>query len=137
MFLRSVAGRKPLCSEQTTEEDAVKISIRDVGNGEVVEVEGRRSGTSPDLRRTFSRTSLAPQTGSEPGGHPVHRSSGIATLIEVLKDSRVEQRHCPVRDESRGSRSFRLTHVIRIFQVFRLNRSLRDSVMQWVARSAR
>src|SRR6266436_7383523 len=88
-FLRSVAGGKPFCGEQTTEEDAVKISIRDVGDAKVVEVAGDVDlGTSPVFRRTlFETLPLAPKLALNLEAIKYIDSSGIATLIEVLKDS--------------------------------------------------
>src|SRR5258706_14853944 len=53
-FLRGVSGGKPVCGGQAIEEDAVKISIRDVGDAQVVEVAGDVDlGTSTVLRRTL------------------------------------------------------------------------------------
>jgi ABC-type transporter Mla MlaB component len=53
-----------------------------------VEVEGRRgSGHLPDLRRTLFETLPTVEAGAQPGAIRYIDSSGIATLIEVLKDS--------------------------------------------------
>src|SRR5437867_3592708 len=56
-FIRGIAAGQSLCSEQTVEENDVKISVRDVGAAKVVEVEGEVDlSTSPDLRRTLFET---------------------------------------------------------------------------------
>src|ERR1700723_62115 len=53
-FLRSLGQRQLICGAENTKEDSVKISIRDVGNAKVVEVEGDVDlGTSPVFRRTL------------------------------------------------------------------------------------
>src|ERR1700685_2119300 len=86
-FLRGIAGWKPFCGEQTAKEDTVKISIRDVGNAKVVEGEGDVDlGTSPDLRRTlFETLRSAAKLALNLAAIRYIDSSGIATLIEVLK----------------------------------------------------
>ena len=86
-FLRGIAGRKSLCGEQAVEEDDVKISVRDVGAAKVVEVEGEVDlGTSPDLRRTlFEVLPTVRKLALNLGAIRYIDSSGIATLIEVLK----------------------------------------------------
>ena len=87
----------------------MKISVRDVGDAKVVEVEGDVDlGTSPVFRRTlFETLHRADETGTEPGGHPVHRqfrnrdphrgTSGFAALEQGVR---------PVRAEPGGSRGF-------------------------------
>src|SRR5947209_6376246 len=53
-FLRTTPRRKLFCGQQTTEEDNVKISVRDVGDVKIVDVSGDVDlGTSPVFRRTL------------------------------------------------------------------------------------
>ena len=99
----------------------MKISIRDVGDAKVVEVEGDVDlGTSPDFRRTLFET--LPRTSRLALNLKAIRyidSSGIATLIEVLKDSQRLGKEFVLFGLSPAVQEvFRLTHVIRIFQVF-------------------
>jgi anti-sigma B factor antagonist len=99
----------------------VKISIRDVGDAKVVEVDGDVDlGTSPDLRRTLFEN--LPRTAKLALNLAAIRyidSSGIATLIEVLKDSQRQNKEFVLFGLSPAVLEvFRLTHVIRIFQVF-------------------
>src|ERR1017187_1687852 len=88
-FLREITRRKPVCGEQTTKEEAVKISVRDVGDAKVVEVDGDVDlGTSPALRRTlFETLPRAAKLALNLQAIRYIDSSGIATLIEVLRDS--------------------------------------------------
>jgi len=100
----------------------MKVSICDAGKAKIVEVDGNVAlGTSPDLRRAlFQILPDAPRVALNLAAIHYIDSSGIATLIEVLKDS--QRRHKefvlfwpnPVVEQV-----FRLTHVERIFQVFR------------------
>jgi anti-sigma B factor antagonist len=99
----------------------MKISIRDSGETKIVEVEGDIDlGTSPDLRRTLFDTLL--QTSRLALNMAAIRyidSSGIATLIEVLKDSqRRNKRFVLFALSPAVQQVFHLTHVVRIFQVF-------------------
>jgi anti-sigma B factor antagonist len=99
----------------------VKISVRDAGNAKVVEVEGDVDlGTSPQLRRTlFDTLSAAPRTALNLAAIRYIDSSGIATLIEVLRHSQQQKREFVLFGLSpQVLQVFRLTHVIRIFQVF-------------------
>jgi len=99
----------------------VKISIRDVGDAKVVEVEGDVDlGTSPALRRTlFESLPGAAKVALNLQAIRYIDSSGIATLIEVLKDSQRLNKEFVLFGLSPGVEEvFRLTHVIRIFQVF-------------------
>src|SRR5436190_18787768 len=88
-FLRRVAGRKSPCGDQAVKENNVRISVRDVGATKVVEVDGDVDlSTSPDLRRTLLET--LPDVARLALNLSSIRyidSSGIATLIEVLKRS--------------------------------------------------
>ena len=99
----------------------MKISIRDVGNANVVAVEGDVDlGTSPAFRRTlFETLPLAPKLALNLEAIRYIDSSGIATLIEVLKDSqRLKMEFVLFGLSPAVEEVFRLTHVIRIFQVF-------------------
>src|SRR5438270_11696619 len=120
-ILRGIAGGKPIRGKQVTEEDAVKISIRDVGDAKVVEVEGDVDlGTSPVFRRTlFDALPRASRLALNLEAIRYIDSSGIATLIEVLKDSQRLNKEFVLFGLSPAVEDvFRLTHVIRIFQVF-------------------
>src|ERR1700722_8951582 len=56
-FLRSIVRGKQVCGQKNIKEDTVKISVRDVGDAKVVEVEGDVDlGTSPAFRRTLFDT---------------------------------------------------------------------------------
>jgi anti-sigma B factor antagonist len=99
----------------------VKISVRDVGTAKVVEVEGEVDlGTSPDLRRTLLET--LPTVGRLALNLSAIRyidSSGIATLVEVLNRSQHLKKEFVLFGLSPAVQEvFRLTHVVRIFQVF-------------------
>ena len=97
------------------------ISIRDVGAAKVVEVEGEVDlGTSPDLRRTlFEVLPTVARLALNLGSIRYIDSSGIATLIEVLNRSRHLKNEFVLFGLSPAVQEvFRLTHVIRIFQVF-------------------
>jgi len=99
----------------------VKISVRDVGNAKVVKVEGDVDlGTSPALRRTlFESLPHAARVALNLEAIRYIDSSGIATLIEVLKDSqRLNKEFVLFGLSPAVEQVFRLTHVIRIFQVF-------------------
>jgi anti-sigma B factor antagonist len=99
----------------------VKISLRDVGNATVVEVEGDVDlGTSPDLRRAlFESLPRVAKLALNLGAIRYIDSSGIATLIEVLKDSQRLNKQFVLFGLTPGVEEvFRLTHVIRIFQIF-------------------
>jgi len=99
----------------------MKISIRDAGETKIVEVEGDVDlGTSPYLRRAlFDNLRLAPKLALNLAAIRYIDSSGIATLIEVLKDSqRLGKKFVLFGLSPAVQQVFRLTHVIRIFQVF-------------------
>ncbi len=99
----------------------MKISVRDVGNAKVVEVEGDVDlGTSPVFRRTlFDMLPLAAKLALNLQAIRYIDSSGIATLLEVLRDSqRLNKEFVLFGLSPAVLEVFRLTHVIRIFQVF-------------------
>src|SRR5258706_5488266 len=120
-ILRGIARGKQVRRDQTAEEGLVKISIRDVGDAKVVEVEGDVDlGTSNLLRRTlFEALPRAAKLALNLEAIRYIDSSGIATLIEVLKDSQRLNKQFVLFGLSPAVEDvFRLTHVIRIFQVF-------------------
>jgi len=99
----------------------MRISVREVGQAKVVEVEGEVDlGTSPDLRRTlFDALASAGRLALNLTAIRYIDSSGIATLIEVLNRSHNLKKDFVLFGLSPAVLEvFRLTHVIRIFQVF-------------------
>src|SRR5579862_1189627 len=120
-FLRTIAAWKPLFGGQAAEEDQVKISVRDVGTAAVVEVDGEVDlGTSPALRRALlDALNKVGRLALNLGAIRYIDSSGIATLVEVLKRSQQLKKEFVLFGLSPAVQEvFRLTHVIRIFQVF-------------------
>jgi anti-sigma B factor antagonist len=100
----------------------VKISIRDVGDAKVMAVEGDVDlGTSPAFRRAlFETLPLAPKLALNLEAIKYIDSSGIATLLEVLKDSQRLKKEFVLFGLSPAVQEvFRLTHVVRIFRVFK------------------
>jgi anti-sigma B factor antagonist len=99
----------------------VKISVRDVGDAKVVEVAGDVDlGTSPQLRKTlFEALPASARLALNLAAIRYIDSSGIATLVEVLRDSQRLQKEFVLFGLSPAVlQVFRLTHVIRIFRVF-------------------
>jgi anti-sigma B factor antagonist len=99
----------------------VKISIREVGDAKVIEVEGDVDlGTSVLLRSTlFDNLQSAAKVALNLTAIRYIDSSGIATLIEVLKGSQRLNKEFVLFGLSPAVQEvFRLTHVIRIFRVF-------------------
>jgi len=99
----------------------MKISVREAGQAKIVEVEGDVDlGTSPELRRTlFDTLRAVPKLGLNLAAIRYIDSSGIATLIEVLKDSQRLHKDFVLFGLSPAvERVFQLTHVMRIFRVF-------------------
>jgi anti-sigma B factor antagonist len=99
----------------------VKISVRDVGTSRVIDVDGEVDlATSPELRRALF--DALPEVGRLALNLAAIRyidSSGIATLIEVLNRSQRLQKQFVLFGLSPAVLDvFRLTHVIRVFQVF-------------------
>ena len=87
----------------------------------IVEVEGNVDlGTSAALRRTLFATLVdAPKVALNLAAIRYIDSSGIAILIEVLKDAqRLKKEFVLFGLSPAVERVFRLTHVMRIFQVF-------------------
>ena len=99
----------------------MKISVRESGAARVVDVAGDVDlGTSPELRRTlFHLLDVTPKLAINLKALRYIDSSGIATLIEVLKDARRLGKQFVLFGLSPAVEDvFRLTHVNRIFQVF-------------------
>jgi anti-sigma B factor antagonist len=99
----------------------MKISIREAGEVKIVEVEGKVDlSTSADLRRAlFAILVDAPKLALNLAAIRYIDSSGIAILIEVLKDAQRLKREFVLFGLSPAVEEvFRLTHVMRIFQVF-------------------
>lgn len=99
----------------------MKISVRNVGDAKVVEVEGDVDlGTSPIFRRTlFDVLPAAAKVALNLAAIRYIDSSGIATLIEVLKDSqRLKKEFVLFGLSPAVEEVFKLTHVNRIFRVF-------------------
>jgi anti-sigma B factor antagonist len=99
----------------------MNISVRILDRAQVVEVEGDVDlGSSPALRRTlFDGLTHTPKLALNLSAIRYIDSSGIATLLEVLKDAQRLGKAFVLFGLSPAVRQvFQLTHVSRIFQVF-------------------
>jgi anti-sigma B factor antagonist len=99
----------------------VKISVRDVGTTKIVDVEGDVDlGTSPAFRHTlFDALPNAATVALNLAAIRYIDSSGIATLIEVLKHSQKLNMQFVLFGLSPAVQEvFRLTHVFRLFRIF-------------------
>ncbi|HUE05618.1 MAG TPA: STAS domain-containing protein [Bryobacteraceae bacterium] len=108
----------------------MRISVRDAGKAKIVDVEGDVDlGSSPDLRRTlFDALLAAPKLALNLAAIRYIDSSGIATLLEVLKDSQRRDKAFVLFGLSPAVQQvFHLTHVIRIFQVFQTEQEALES----------
>ena len=97
------------------------LSVRESGGAQVVDVEGEVDlGTSPNLRRAlFDLLGKKPKLALNLRELRYIDSSGIATLIEVLKSAQVLQMELVLFGLSPAVQdAFRLTHVNRIFRIF-------------------
>jgi anti-sigma B factor antagonist len=96
------------------------VSIRESGAAQVVDVEGEVDlGTSPNLRKTlFDLLGKKPKLALNLRGLRYIDSSGIATLIEVLKSAQRLQMEFVLFGLSPAvQEAFRLTHVNRVFRI--------------------
>jgi anti-sigma B factor antagonist len=110
----------------------MKISVRGADPVRIVDVEGDVDlGTSPDLRRTlFDALRAGPKVLLNLAAIRYIDSSGIATLIEVLKASQRDNKLFVLYGLSPAvEQVFRLTHVIRIFRVCATEQEAIDATM--------
>ena len=97
------------------------ILIRESGGARIVDLEGEVDlGTSPNLRRTlFDLLGKTPKLALNLRALRYIDSSGIATLIEVLKDAQRLGKEFVLFGLSPAVHdTFRLTHVNRVFRIF-------------------
>ena len=97
------------------------ISVRESGAVHVVDVEGEVDlGTSPNLRRAlFDLLGKKPKLALNLRKLQYIDSSGIATLIEVLKSAQGQKMEFVLFGLSPAVQdAFRLTHVNRVFRIF-------------------
>ena len=98
----------------------MKISVRQSGDAQVVDVQGEVDlGSSPNLRSTlFDLMAQAPKLALNLQALRYIDSSGIATLIEVFKDSqRLKKEFILFGLSPAVQHVFQLTHVNRIFRI--------------------
>jgi anti-sigma B factor antagonist len=98
----------------------MNISVREFGATRVVDLEGEVDlGTSPNLRRVlFDLLGKAQKLALNLRALRYIDSSGIATLIEVLKDARRLGKEFVLFGLNPAVQDvFRLTHVNRVFQI--------------------
>lgn len=103
----------------------MKISVRDMGSCRVVDVDGEVDlGTSPELRRTlFDALHAVGKLALNLAAIRYIDSSGIATLIEVLNRANHLKKQFVLFGLSPAVQDvFRLTHVVRVFQVCQTER---------------
>ncbi len=96
------------------------ISVRETGAAQVVDVEGEVDlGTSPNLRKAlFDLVGKKPKLALNMRELHYIDSSGIATLIEVLKNAQGQQTEFVLFGLSPAVQdAFRLTHVSRVFRI--------------------
>ena len=99
----------------------MKISIRDSAAARIVEVEGDVDlGTSHDLRHTlFDSLGVTSRVALNLEAIRYIDSSGIATLLEVLKSAQRLEKEFVLFGLSPAVRDvFHLTHVNRVFAIF-------------------
>jgi anti-sigma B factor antagonist len=99
----------------------MNISVRQFPGARIVDLEGDVDlGTSPNLRRALlDLLGEAPKLALNMRALRYIDSSGIATLIEVFKDSQRLNKRLVLFGLSPAVReAFHLTHVHRIFQIF-------------------
>ena len=97
------------------------ITVRESLAARIVDLEGEIDlGTSPKLRRTlFDQLKETPKLALNLQALRYIDSSGIATLIEVLKDAKNLGKEFVLFGMTPAVRDvFRLTHVNRIFLIF-------------------
>ncbi len=99
----------------------MKIAVRERGPAKVVDLEGDVDlGSSPVLRKTlFDLLRGTPKLALNLRTLRYIDSSGIATLIELLKEAqRLQKEFVLFGMNPAVQQVFRLTHVNRIFQIF-------------------
>ena len=97
------------------------ISVREFGAARIVDLEGEVDlGSSPNLRRALlDLLAKTPKLVLNLGALRYIDSSGIATLIEILKNAQRLEKEFVLFGLSPAVRDvFRLTHVNRIFRIF-------------------
>jgi anti-sigma B factor antagonist len=108
----------------------MQISTRESGEVTIVEVAGNVDlSTSAALRRSLFATLVdTPKLALNLAAIRYIDSSGIAILVEVLKDAqRLNKKFVLFGLNSAVEQVFRLTHVMRIFQVFDTEREATGS----------